>query len=270
MAIDIPNTSRRRFLTVAGASAAAFFPPQRLVAGTSGEGAISAETMYLDTGSLSLNKADTAVVFIDPQNDVLSESGKAWAAVSESVKENKTIENMERIFKAAKSRGFDVFISPHYFFPEDKGWKFNGPLEADEARTDLFARKGRLSLDGLKNSGADWLERFKPYIEDGKTLVVSPHRVWGPQTNDLVLQLRKRRINKVILGGMLANMCVESHLRELLEQGFEVAVVKDATAGPRHPEWGNGYTAALINYAFLAHAVLTTDETIKAMERGSR
>jgi len=134
----------------------------------------------------------------------------------------------------------------------------------------LFARKGRLSLEGFTGSGADWLERFKPYIEDGKTIVVSPHRVWGPQTNDLVLQLRKRRINRIILGGMLANMCVESHLRELLEQGFEVAVVKDATAGPRHPEWGNGYTAAMINYAFLAHALLSTDETIKAMERGPR
>ena len=271
MAIDMPNTSRRRFLTVAGAStAAAFFSPQGLVADISVDGTMSDEAMNPAAASLLLNKPDTAVVFIDPQNDVLSENGKAWAAVSESVKENKTIENMERIFKAAKSHGFDVFISPHYFFPEDKGWKFNGPLEADEAKTDLFARKGRLSLDGLKGSGADWLERFKPYIEDGKTIVASPHRVWGPQTNDLVLQLRKRRINKVILGGMLANMCVESHLREFLEQGFEVAVVKDATAGPRHPEWGNGYTAALINYAFLAHGVFTTDETIKAMELGSR
>ena len=76
--------------------------------------------------------------------------------------------------------------------------------------------------------------------------MVSPHKVWGPQTNDLVLQLRKRRIDKVILAGMLANLCVESHLRELLEQGFEIAVVKDATAGPRHPEIGDGYQAALI------------------------
>ena len=64
----------------------------------------------------------------------------------------------------------------------------------------------------LSVRGADWLERFKPYIEDGKTIVVSPHRVWGPETNDLVLQLRKRGISR-ILGGMLANMCVESHLR---------------------------------------------------------
>src|ERR1700749_3214619 len=124
----------------------------------------------------------------------------------------------------------------------------------------LFARKGVFDLDGLIGSGADWLESFKPYIEDGKTIVVSPHRVWGPETNDLVLQWRKRGISKVILGGMLANMCVESHLRELVEQGFQVAVVKDATAAPKHPEWGYGYTAALINYAYIAHAVLTTDQ----------
>ena len=111
----------------------------------------------------------------------------------------------------------------------------------------------------------DWLDRFKPFIEDGKTIVVSRHKVWGPQTNDLVLQLRKRGIGKVLLGGMLANICVESHLRDLLEQGIEVTVVKDATSGPRHPEWGDGYQAAMINYQFLAHAVLSTDEAVERM-----
>lgn len=95
--------------------------------------------------------------------------------------------------------------------------------------------------------------------------MVSPHKGWGPQSNDLVLQLRKRHIDKVILAGMLANLCVESHLRELLEQGFEVAVVKDATAGPRHPELGDGYQAAIINYRFLANAVLSTADAVKAM-----
>jgi hypothetical protein len=79
------------------------------------------------------------------------------------------------------------------------------------------------------------------------------------------LQLRKRGISKIILGGMLANMCVESHLRDLVEQGFEVAMVKDATAGPRHPVWGDGCQAAMINYQFIAHAVLSTDETADRM-----
>jgi nicotinamidase-related amidase len=216
---------------------------------------------------MQINRSDTAVVFVDPQNEVLSESGLAWPLVHESLAENRTIENMERIFQAAKAHGFEVFISPHYFYPTDTGWKFNGALESDEAASGFFARRGILNLSGLDGSGADWLERFKPYIEDGRTVVVAPHKVWGPETNDLVLQLRKRRIDKLVLGGMLANMCVESHLRELLEQGFEVAVVKDATAAPKHPKWGDGYTAALINYAFLAHAVLRTDEVVAAMGR---
>src|SRR5262249_38494154 len=216
---------------------------------------------------MNIENKDTAVVFTDAQNEVLDEGGLAWPLVRESLRENNTIENMERVFKAAKAHGFEVFISPHCFYPTDKGWKFNGPLETDEATSGMFARKGMLNLDGFVGSGADWLERFKPYIEDGKTIVVAPHRVFGPETNDLVLQLRKRRISKVILGEMLANMCVESHLRELLEQGFEVAVVKDATAPPKHPQWGYGYTAALINYAYLAYAVWITDEALVAMER---
>ena len=215
---------------------------------------------------MEIDKSDTAVVFIDPQNDVLSEKGANWAAVGPSVTENKTVENMERIFIAARDNGYLVFISPHYFYPTDSAWKFNGPLEAGEFRTHTFARSGPLNLMGFENSGADWLDRFKPYIEDGKTIVVSPHKVFGPQTNDLVLQMRKRGIAKIILGGMLANLCVESHLREFIEQGFEVAVVKDATAGPRHPVWGDGYQAAMINYQFLAHAVLSTDEVLARMD----
>ncbi|HEY2761933.1 MAG TPA: isochorismatase family protein, partial [Pirellulales bacterium] len=127
-------------------------------------------------------------------------------------------------------------------------------------------RPDPLCLDKFSGSGADWLDRYKPFINEGKTVVVSPHKIWGPQTNDLVLQLRKRRINKIILAGMLANLCVESHLRELLEQGFEIAVVKDATAAPRHPQFGDGYQAAIINYNYLAHAVLTTDAAVAGLQ----
>jgi len=81
--------------------------------------------------------------------------------------------------------------------------------------------------------------------------------------HQLFLRERQRFHNGSCL---VLGLRVESHMRELLEQGFEVAVAKDATAAPKHPEWGYGYTAALINYAVLAHAVLTTDQAIKAME----
>jgi isochorismate hydrolase len=76
---------------------------------------------------------------------------------------------------------------------------------------------------------------------------------------------RKRGISKVILAGMLANLCVESHLRELLEQGFEVAVVEDATAAAQTPDL-DGYAAALVNFRFLANTVWTTAQATAAME----
>lgn len=270
MNIKLPHdSSRRRFCQASSALGLALASGTGLLEAAAATSDASSKNAVANLGErfgLTFDPSDTAVVYTDPQNEVLSEKGIAWPLVRESLKENNTIENMERIFKAAKAHGFEVFISPHYFYPTDKGWKFNGPLETEEVTSGMFARKGRLNLDGFEGSGADWLERFKPYIQDGKTIVVSPHRVWGPETNDLVLQLRKRRITKIILGGMLANMCVESHLRELLEQGFEVAIAKDATAAPKHPEWGYGYEAALINYAYLAHAVLTTDEVVNAMQ----
>ena len=215
---------------------------------------------------MDIHKEDTAVLITDAQNDFLSEKGVTWELVGDSVKENKTVENIERLFKTAKAKGFEVFISPHYYYPTDRGWKFGGTIENVMHDIKMFDRAGALSLENFSGSGADWLERYKQYIEDGKTVVCSPHKVYGPENNDLVLQLRKHGIQKVILGGMSANLCVEAHLRELLEQGFEVAVVKDATAGARHPELGDGYQAALINYGYVANAVLTTDEAVKAME----
>lgn len=125
------------------------------------------------------------------------------------------------------------------------------------------------ALEGFTGSGADWLERYRPYIEDGKTIVVSPHKVYGPESNDLALQLRKRGIDKVLLAGMSASLCVEAHLRELLEQGFEVTVVKDATAADQHPELGDGYVTALTNFGFIANGVVTTEDAVKALA-GSR
>jgi len=214
---------------------------------------------------VDINNSNTAVLVTDPQNDFLSEQGVTWALVGDSVKENKTIENLERLLQTAKSSGYKVFISPHYYYPSDHGWQFGGTVETLMHEINMFDRSGALTLEGFQGSGADWLERLKPLIEDSNTVIASPHKVYGPENNDLVLQLRKRNISKVILSGMSANLCVEAHLRELLEQGFEVAVVKDATAGARHPELGDGYQAAMVNFGYLANAVMSTDEATAAM-----
>jgi len=222
--------------------------------------------MSLPNPGLTVNKENTALVITDPQNDFLSSEGVAWGVVGENVTENNTVKNIDLLFKSAKKAGLNVFISPHYYYPSDHGWKFEGALEKLMHYIGMFDRKGPLNLEEFEGSGADWLEQYKPYINDGKTIVCSPHKVYGPEANDLVLQLRKRGISKVILAGMSANLCVESHLRELLEQGFEVAVVKDATAAAQVPE-GDGYKAALTNFRFIANAVWSTKATISKIKK---
>lgn len=214
---------------------------------------------------MDIDRSDTALVITDPQNDFLSPEGVTWGLVGQSVQENGTVEHIEQLLKAAKDRGYEVFVSPHYYFPTDGGWKFGGTVEQMMHEINMFGRSGALNLDGFEGSGADWLERYKPFLEDGKTIIASPHKVYGPESNDLALQLRKRGIDKVVLAGMSANLCVEAHLRGLLEQGFEVAVVKDATAAAQHPELGDGYSTALTNFGFIANAVLTTEEAVKAL-----
>ena len=220
----------------------------------------------LPNPGMKIDRERTALVITDPQNDFLSPKGATWGVVGESVTENNTVDHIETLLKAAKEAGIPVFISPHYYYPSDHGWQFEGALEKLMHDIGMFDRKGALNLEGFNGSGADWLEPYKPYINDGKTVVTNPHKVYGPESNDLALQLRKRGIDRVILAGMSANLCIESHLRELLEQGFEVAVVKDATAAAKVPE-GDGYAAALVNFRFLANTVLSTDEAVKAINQ---
>ncbi len=219
-------------------------------------------TAALPDPGLTIVPGRTALLITDPQNDFLSPEGVAWGVVGKSVTENNTVKNIDSLFAAAKANDMPVFVSPHYYYPTDHGWHFEGALEALMHAIHMFDREGALTTKGFEGSGADFLEQYKKYINDGETVVSSPHKIYGPETNDLVLQLRKRGIDKVILGGMSANLCTESHMRELLEQGFEVAVVSDATAAAIVEE-GNGYEAALVNFRFIANTVWTTEEAVQ-------
>jgi len=227
--------------------------------------------LYADTANpvlprtgMELDLRRTALVVIDPQIDVMSPQGKAWAAVGESVTENNLVPNLVTLFAAAKKAGIVVAVSPHYYYHWDHHWRWQAPLEKFQHDTGAFDRKGPYTVDGFRASGADFMEEFKPFIEDGQTIICSPHKLYGPQANDLKLQLGKQGIRQVILAGMLANMCVESHMRDLLEAGYEVAVVRDAVAAPKLPD-GDGYLAALINFRFMANGVWTTDETVRRL-----
>ena len=92
---------------------------------------------------------NTALVITDPQNDFLSPQGATWSLVGESVTENKTVEHIEALFTAAKARGLSTFISPHYYYPSDHRWKFEGTLEKVMHDINMFDRVGPLDLDGF-------------------------------------------------------------------------------------------------------------------------
>jgi nicotinamidase-related amidase len=214
---------------------------------------------------ITVELSDTALVVTDPQIDFLSPDGVTWGVVGESVTEHNTVDNIGRLLGAADSAGMTIAISPHYYYPTDHGWKFGGPLEKLMHAIGMFDRESSLSMDGFEGSGADFMPQYKEIIENGRTIITSPHKVYGPEANDLSLQLRKAGIDKVILAGMSANLCVQAHLHELLEQGFEVAVVRDATAAAKLPE-GDGYMAALINFRYIANALWTTDEAVARID----
>ncbi len=205
-----------------------------------------------------------AIVITDPQNDFLHPEGVTWGVVGKSVTENNTVEHIEELFKVAEETSTPVFVSPHYYFPHDHGWNFEGALEKLMHGIGMFDREDALSVDGFDGSGADWLEQYKPYIERDNVIVTSPHKLYGPETNDLVLQLRKRGIDQIVLAGMSANLCTESHMRELIEQGFEVVVVADATAAAQVPGY-DGYAAAFVNFRMIASDVLGTTEAVDAI-----
>ena len=204
----------------------------------------------------------TAIVITDPQNDFLSPQGVTWGVVGESVTANNTVENLETLFKLAEANGIKVFISPHYYYKHDHDWKFEGALEKLMHNINMFDRGDQLNKEGFEGSGADWLERYKKYIDKDFVTVVGPHKVFGPEQNDLSLQLRKQKIDKVILAGMSGNLCVEAHMRELIEDGFEVAVVGDATASAIIPGH-DGNAAAQTNFRFIASHVYSTKELVE-------
>ena len=100
---------------------------------------------------------------------------------------------------------------------------------------------------------------------DGHTCNSSPHKHFGTVANDVIKQLHMRRVQKIIMAGPAGNVCLESHMRDLIEAGFEVAMVRDA-AGAASNEEGDGYAGQMVNWRFMANALWTTQEAIAKMK----
>ena len=214
---------------------------------------------------MRLNRETTALVFTDLHNDFLSPTGKAYGLLEKSLARNDTAANIERLLHAAKKIDMKVFVSPHYYYPHDHQWVAPvTPLEGLAHMIGLVDRAGPLSVEQFEGSGADFPERYQAYLSGKNTIVTNPHKAYGTSTNDMILQLRRYRIDQIILAGPVGNLCVEAHLRDFIEHGFEVAMVRDATAGAVNEE-GDGYQAAMINWRFIAHAMWSTSEALERM-----
>ena len=199
-----------------------------------------------------IDKSETALVIVDPQNDFLSEGGAVWDLVGEEVVKNNVVENLVKLRNAATEAGIPVFYSPHYYTEHEyEHWKH--PNHIDEI---MFDRK--MFLKGT------WGAEFHPDLQpDENTFVLSPHKglsnFWA---GDINIQLRQQDIQNIILAGMSSNLCVESHLRDAIENSYDVIAIKDATAGAG-PE---STSAALHNFGFIATEVTTTDDIIERLK----
>lgn len=208
-----------------------------------------------------IDKKHTAVLITDPQNDFLHPEGKLYGLLKGNMDKLDTIANIETLMQTAKEQDIELAVDPLVYTALDSNWTNAGTLQRQLLDMKALHRISLNDSKGFEGSGADYFKPFKKYIEDGKTIQVAPHKMYGPESNDLIYQLRSRGIDTVVLGGLVANLCVDSHMRSLMENGFKVYVVNDAVAAPSE----EAYNAALVNYSMIANAVLTTNEAVKVM-----
>ena len=192
-----------------------------------------------------------ALVIVDPQIDLCSSDGAMWDLVGGGVRECRVVEHLVELRNAARLADIPVVYSPHEI----------GRIDRREWRhLNFFDRvvHERRIFDS-ESSGSDWLPELEP---DENTIVCSPHRTLsGFWTSDLAMQLRRRDVQTIVLAGMIANLCVESHLHDALECGFDVVVVRDATFGTSR----EATDASLATFDFLATEVVTTAHIVKLL-----
>lgn len=199
------------------------------------------------------DRAATALLFIDPYNDFLSEGGKLWPRVKEVAGQVGLLDNLRAITHAVRQAGIQVFIVPHHRWqPGDyESWRYPSPSQVAVMTRHTFARG---------EWGGDWHPDFAPQAGD---IVAQEHRgASGFANTDLDLLLKQHGISHVILVGLLANTCAEATGRYAQELGYHVTLVRDATAAFSTEMM---HAAHELNGPTYAHAILTTSELIAAL-----
>jgi ureidoacrylate peracid hydrolase len=203
--------------------------------------------------NLNFNKETTALLVIDPYNDFISEGGKIWDRIKNVAEANNTVPHMAQLVAAARQAGLPVFYAMHRRYrPGDyESWKYIAPIQKAAMQRKTFE---------YGTWGGEIRTEFAPQPGD---IVAQEH--WGSSgfaNTDLDLLLKRHGIQRLIVIGLIAHTCVESTVRFAAELGYEVTVVKDATADFSDEHM---HAALVTNLPSYANAIVTTDEIVESI-----
>ena len=199
------------------------------------------------------HKEITALLVVDPYNDFISEGGKIWPRIRGVAEANDCVPHMLHVLNAARRAKLRVFYALHHRYrPGDYAtWKYIAPIQkaAWERKTFEYGT---------------WGGEIRPEFEpEAGEIVAAEH--WcssGFANTDLDLQLKKCGIHQLIVIGLIAHTCIEATVRFAAELGYDVTVVKDATADYSDEEM---HAALHVNIPNYASAVVTTDEIVTSI-----
>jgi ureidoacrylate peracid hydrolase len=207
----------------------------------------------MSTSSLTYDPEITGLLVIDPYNDFLSEGGKAYDRLKAVMDANNCVPNMLEVLSAARKAGVRVFYALHHRYRSGdyETWEYIAPIQR---RT--WARK----TFEYGSWGGEIREGFEP--RDGDVVA---HEHWcssGFANTDLDQQLKVHGIHHLVAIGLIANTCLEATVRFAAELGYDVTVVKDATAASSEEEMHAALEVNLPNYA---NAIVTTNELVESL-----
>ena len=203
--------------------------------------------------NVNFDKEVTALLVIDPYNDFISEGGKLWERLKPVAEANHCVPNMLRVLNAARNAGFRVFYALHHRYrPGDyETWKYIAPIQK--------AAWGRKTFE-FGTWGGDLRKEFAPLPGE---IVAQEH--WcssGFANTDLDLQFKRQAVHRLIVIGLIAHTCVEATVRYAAELGYDVTVVKDATADYSDEMMRAAFEINMPNYA---SAIISTDELLQSI-----
>jgi ureidoacrylate peracid hydrolase len=202
---------------------------------------------------VTYDKNRTGLVVIDPYNDFISEGGKVWDRLRGVAEANKCVPHMGQVLEAARSAGIRIFYALHHRYrPGDyEDWKYIAPIQK--------AAWSRKTFE-YGTWGGQIRSEFEPQPGD---IVAQEH--WcssGFANTDLDVLLKRHDIQQLIMLGLIAHTCLEATVRFGAELGYEVTVVKDATASYSDDEM---HAALEVNIPNYATAVVSADEVVQTL-----